>query len=76
MKGMSIVYSENATHRQNLIAAENTRVAAYAAAAGSQSAIKSADIAYARSALASAKANSCGVEQWQTMLKELGVTGA
>jgi hypothetical protein len=73
---MAVVYSDNVQHRQNLIAAENARVAAYAAAAGSQSAIKAADIAYARAALASAKTNNCGVSQWQDMLRELGVTGA
>jgi hypothetical protein len=73
---MAIVFSENAQHRANLIAAENTRNAAYAAAGGSQSAIKTADIVYARAALASAKANNCGVSQWQDMLRELGVTGA
>jgi hypothetical protein len=73
---MSIVYSENSTHRQNLLNAENTRTAAYVAAAGNQASIKAADIAYARSALSSAKANNCGVSQWQDMLRELGVTGA
>ena len=73
---MSIVYSENATHRAALLAAENTRNASYAAAAGNQASIKAADIAYARAALASAKANNCGVSQWQDMLRELGVTGA
>ena len=73
---MAIVYSENSTHRANLIAAENARNTAYAAATSSQSAIKTADIVYARAALASAKANSCGVSQWQDMLRELGMTGA
>jgi hypothetical protein len=63
-------------HRSNLLAAEQTRSIAYAAAGSSQSAIKAADIVFARTALASAKANGCGVEQWQSMLKELGVTGA
>jgi hypothetical protein len=38
--------------------------------------MKAADIAFARTAPASAKANNCGVAQWQTMLKELGVSGA
>jgi len=52
------------------------RRSGYAAAAGSQSAIKTADIVYVRAALASAKANGCGVSQWSDMLKELGVTGA
>jgi hypothetical protein len=73
---MSVVYSENATHRANLLAAEQTRSIAYAAAGGSQSAIKAADIAFARAALSSAKANGCGMSQWQDMLRELGVTGA
>jgi len=73
---MAVVYSENAQHRANLLAAEQTRAIAYAAAGNSQAAIKAADVAFAKSALASAKANGCGVEQWQTMLKELGLTGA
>ena len=73
---MSIVYSENATHRAALLAAENARNASYAAAGGNQASIKAADITYARAALASAKANNCGVSQWQDMLRELGVTGA
>ena len=73
---MSVVYSDNATHRANLLAAENTRNAAYIAAAGNQASIKAADMVYARAALASAKANNCGVSQWQDMLRELGVTGA
>jgi hypothetical protein len=73
---MSVVYSDNPTHRANLLAAENTRNAAYAAASGNQASIKAADIAYARSALSSAKANNCGISQWQDMLRELGVTGA
>ena len=73
---MAIVYSDNPTHRANLLAAENTRNASYAAAAGNQASIKAADIAYARSALVSAKANACGVSQWQDMLRELGQTGA
>jgi hypothetical protein len=60
---MSIVYSENATHRAALLAAENTRNASYAAAAGNQASIKAADIVYARAALASAKANNCGAAE-------------
>ena len=73
---MSIVYSENSTHRQNLLNAEIARVAAYAAAAGNQASIKATDIVYARAALVSAKANNCSASQWQDMLRELGVTGA
>jgi hypothetical protein len=69
---MSVVYSENATHRTNLQSAEQVRMSAYAAAAGSASAIKNADLAYARSALSSAQANNCGTSQWTTMIRELG----
>jgi hypothetical protein len=60
----------------NLLAAEIARATACAAAGGSLSAIKAADIVYARAALASAKANNCSASQWQDMLRELGVTGA
>jgi hypothetical protein len=50
-----VVYSEVSQHRANLQAAEHARQIAIAAAAGSASAIKAADLAYARSAYASVK---------------------
>ena len=70
---MSVVYSENVTHRTNLLAAEAVRQAAVAAAGSSQSAIHTAELTFARSCLTSALATSCSAAQWTTMLKELGV---
>jgi hypothetical protein len=73
---MAIIFSENQTHTKNLLAAELTRQVAVAAAAGSASAIKTAEIAYFRTALASAIANNCGTDQFTCALRELGVGGA
>jgi hypothetical protein len=72
---MSVVYSENATHRVNLISYETTRQAAITAAAGSAGAIKNADIAYHRSARSSAIANNCSPAQFTDALRELGTGG-
>jgi hypothetical protein len=69
-------YSENKTHQANIVAAEFQRQIAYAAAAGSASAIKSADLAYFRSLRASAIANNCSPAQFQSALVELGTAGA
>ena len=73
---MSIVTSENATHRANLLAAEQTKQAAVNVAGASAATIKAAEIAFARSALASAVTNSCSTAQWTVMLTELGTGGA
>jgi hypothetical protein len=73
---MAQIFSENSTHLANLRAAELTRQIAYAAAGGSQSAITAADIAFYRSARASAIANNCGVAQFVDALRELGTGGA
>jgi hypothetical protein len=70
---MAVIYSENATHRAALLAAEQTRQAAITAAAGNATAIKNAELAFYRNALSSALANSCGPSQFTTALKELGV---
>ena len=72
---MAVVYSENATHRANLLAAESARQVAIVAAAGDRLLVKSADVTYATTALASARANSCGTSQWETMLRELQQPG-
>jgi hypothetical protein len=68
---MGKVYSENPIHKANLDAAERTRQAS-ASPGSSQAVCKAADLVFARTALASAQANNCGVSQWTTMLKELG----
>jgi hypothetical protein len=53
-----VIHSENATHRANLFAAEAVRQAA-AVPGASQATLKAAEIAFARTCLASAKANGC-----------------
>jgi hypothetical protein len=68
---MSVVYSENATHRANLLAAEQTKQAAIAAAAGSASAIRTAEIAFYQSCRSSAISNNCGYSQFVSALEEL-----
>jgi hypothetical protein len=69
-------YSENPTHQKNLIAAEQARQIAYTAAGNSQAAVVTADISYHRSCLASARANSCGVQIHIDALKSLGTGGS
>ena len=66
------VFSENGTHNANLAAAESVRQAS-APPGSSQATCKSADLVFARAALASATANGCGQSQWLAMLRELGV---
>jgi hypothetical protein len=70
---MAATYSENLTHRTNLITAEMVRQISVAAAGTNQAAIKTAELTFARTCLTSAQANSCSPSQWTTMLKELGV---
>jgi hypothetical protein len=65
---MSVIYSENTTHRANLLKAEQTRQAAQVPGA-SQAQLAAADIAYFRSAIASALANGCSIEPFVTALK-------
>ena len=71
---MAKVYSENATHRANLDAAENTRQQS-APAGSTQAVFKAADIVYGRSGLASAIANNCATNVFVSMLRELGTGG-
>jgi hypothetical protein len=73
---MSVIYSENSTHRANLLAAEHARQIAYAGAAGSQAAVTTADIVHFRACLASAKANGCGTDIFVTALKSLNTGGS
>jgi hypothetical protein len=68
---MAATYSENKTHRDNIKAAEGVRQTAVAAAS-SQSAVKSAELTFARSCFSSAVANNCSTSTWTTMLAELG----
>jgi hypothetical protein len=72
---MSVVYSENSVHRTNLASYEATQQAAISAAAGNAASIKAANIAFHRSARASAIANSCSPSQFTDALKELGTGG-
>jgi len=69
---MSLLHSDNAVHRGNLLAAEQVRQATAGTTAAS---VKAADIAFYRSALSSAKANGCGHGQFVDALRELGTGG-
>jgi hypothetical protein len=72
---MSLLHSKNATHRANLLSAEQARQAATPPGT-SAAATKTADITFYRSALASAKANNCSPEPFVTALLSLGTGGA
>jgi hypothetical protein len=65
---MSVIYSENATHRANLLKAEQTRQAA-AVSGATQATLAAADIAYYRACIASAITNGCGTEPFVSALK-------
>jgi hypothetical protein len=65
---MSIIKTGNATHDANPLAAESVRQAAQTPGA-SQSTMAAADIAYYRTAIASAIANGCGSEPFRNALK-------
>jgi hypothetical protein len=71
---MSATYSENTTHRANILAAEMTRQVAVAGAAN-QAAVRTAEIAFYRTCRTSAIANSCSPAQWISALQELGTGG-
>ena len=64
----------NYTHNANMLAATNTWQAAVAGAP-SAATVKAADIAWARTGLASAKANGIQPGQFISMLLELGTGG-
>ena len=74
---MSVIKTGVKAHDDALANAERTRQAA-AVAGALQATLTAADIAYARAALASCKANNnnSGVEQFSTMLRELGTGGS
>jgi len=72
---MSVTYSENSGHRAALLSAEQTRQASSPPDA-SQATLKAADIAFYRSALASAVANGVPTSQFEFALRELGTGGA
>jgi hypothetical protein len=67
-------YSENASHRAALQAAELTRQASSPPGA-SQATVKAADIAYYRACVTSALANGVTPQQFMTALRELGTGG-
>lgn len=68
---MSTVQSENKTHNAAVSKAEGVRQTAVAAAS-SQAAVTAAEIAFYRSALASAQANGCSTDSFVFALKSLG----
>jgi hypothetical protein len=70
---MSPPFSENKTHYATVIAAEGVRQVAVAAAGSSMSAIRTAEIAYARTGLKSAIANGVETSSWTMLLASLGV---
>jgi hypothetical protein len=65
----------NRTHDASVLAAEVTRQGALKSAS-TQPAVRTVDIAYFRSVLASAKANGIQPGQFITALMELGTGGA
>lgn len=69
---MGLSFTGNKTHDDAVRAADATRVVAIAAAS-TQAAVNSAEIAFARTGLASAIKQNCGTECWTTLLKSLGV---
>jgi len=64
----------NSTHNANMIVATGVWQAAVAGTP-SQATVRAADIAWARTGLASAKANGIATTQFVTMLQELGTGG-
>jgi hypothetical protein len=73
---MSVIYSENASHKATLVSLEAQRQASVAAAAGNAAQIKTAEISYFRSARASAINNNCSPAQFTNALRELGILGS
>jgi hypothetical protein len=69
---MSIIRTENSTHRAACAAAEAVR---QATSQTTQATAAAADIAFYRTCLASAIVNSCATAQFETALKELGTGG-
>lgn len=71
---MSVSKSGNKNHDDTVNAAESVRQVACAGA--TQAACITAEIAFYRTALASAKANGIGIEPFVTALRALGTGGA
>ena len=72
---MSVIYSENATHRANCLASEVTRQAALQAAGATTASIKAAEIAHYRTCLSSARTTGVSGHQFSQALYELGQGG-
>lgn len=72
---MSKVSSGNKTNDDAITNSEATRQIAVAAAT-TQSAARTADIAHYRACVASALANNCGATQFINALRELGTGGS
>jgi hypothetical protein len=72
---MSVIASENSTHRATVLAAELTRQNALQAAGATTASIKAAEIAFYRTCRASAIANGLSPHQFIMALDELGVGG-
>jgi hypothetical protein len=72
---MAIIRTGNATHDAALLAAEKTMQASIAAAAGDAAAIKTAEIQFYRTGLASATSdnNGANASHFLTALRQLGV---
>jgi hypothetical protein len=69
---MSAPFNENKAHYATILAAEGVRQIAVAAAT-TQSAVRAADLAYARTGLKSAIANGVETASWTMLLAALGV---
>jgi hypothetical protein len=70
-----IVQHPNKTHEATCIAAEGTRQQEVAAAAGNQSAVRTAEIKFYRALVASAVANGQPSAQFSIALRDLGTGG-
>jgi hypothetical protein len=66
---MPVIFSENKSHRDTLVTAEQTLQAALAGATAVQA--RTATIAFYRTCIASAKANGLHFTQFSTALREL-----
>jgi hypothetical protein len=74
---MSIVKSGNFSHDSACAVAEGSRQVSVAAAGSSQSAVRTAEIAFHRAVIASAKANGMPIPTTSIFaLRELGTGGA
>jgi hypothetical protein len=72
---MSVIATENATHRATVLAAEVTRQAALQAAGATTASIRAAEIAFYRSCRSSAIKLGLSPHQFIEALYELGVGG-